>query len=180
MATRNKFSRNADIYAARVKIIILGALLSCILCAMESTWLASIKLPLFGYSSPMLCLGMTVAAGFLIGEREGGVAGLFSGFLCECAEGDGIFIYPLLFFAFGYLTGILTERILGKNLASYLVFLAVSCAVSSGVKMITVLISEGGLVTGAFLSLIGTVLLTAVFCIPVYLLIRLYAKASNK
>ena len=180
MTGRKAFSRSADVYAARVKIIILGAVLSCILCAMESTWLSSVKLPLLGYSSPMLCLGMTVAAGFFIGEREGGVAGLFSGFLCECAEGDGIFIYPLLFFAFGYLTGVLTDRILGKNLASYLVFLSVSAVLSYGARTLAALISDGGLAGGTLLSAVGGVLLTAVLSIPVYCLIRLYAKASNK
>lgn len=177
---RKAFLRNADVYAARIKFIILGAVLSCILCALESTWLTAIKLPLLGYSSPMLCLGMTVATGFLIGEREGGVAGLFSGFLCECAEGDGIFIYPLLFFIFGYLTGILTDRILGKNLASYLVFLSVSTVASFAARTVTLVILEGGLAAGVILSAVGGVLLTAALSIPVYLLIRLYAKASNK
>ncbi|MBE6693755.1 MAG: hypothetical protein E7589_03210 [Ruminococcaceae bacterium] len=177
---RSAFSRNADVYAARIKAIIFGVIFACALCAMESTRLSSIRLPLLGYSSPMLCLGMSVAVGFLMGESEGGVAGLFSGFLCECAEGDGIFIFPLLYFALGYLTGLLTDRILGKNLASYLVFLAVAALVSFGADTLLTAIVAGGFYENALLSLVAGIVLTVVFSIPIYLLVRLYAKASNK
>lgn len=177
---RITFSRNSDIYAARIKIIIFGALFSCVLCALESTWFSAVRLPLFGYSSPLLCLGLALAAGFLIGEREGGAVGLFSGFLCECADGDWIFIYPLLFFIFGYLTGILTDLILGKNLPSYLVFMWVSSLAVCAVDILTQTVTEGGVPSGAFAAIFAGALLSVVFSIPTYLLIKLYAKFSNK
>lgn len=173
-------SRNSDLLVARIKIIIFGVLLGCALCALENTWFSSVRLPLLGYSSPLLCLGLTVAAGFLIGEREGGVSGLFCGFLCECADGDWIFIYPLLFFVFGYATGILTDRILGKNLASYLVFMGVASLCTCLFDVAAYAIAEGGATANTFASAMGALILSVVFSIPIYLLIKLYANISNK
>ena len=112
----------------QVKLIITLSLTGCVLIALETTLLSRIPIPLFGWScaSPALGLLFSMAVGFLHGEREGGIAGLVSGWLSDAVSTDasvgGMMVLPLLYFLCGYLSGTIGKRRLAHNLPSFMVF----------------------------------------------------------
>ena len=108
----------------QIKLGVTLALTGLVLMGLETTALSHIRIPLFGWqaASPALGLLFSMAVGFLHGEREGGVTGLFAGWLADVTLSDGMMLYPLLYFLCGYLSGTVGKRRLAHNLPSFMVF----------------------------------------------------------
>ena len=108
----------------QIKLGVTLALTGLVLMGLETTALSRIRIPLFGWqaASPALGLLFSMAVGFLHGEREGGVTGLIAGWLADSTLGDGMMLYPLLYFLCGYLSGTVGKRRLAHNLPSFVVF----------------------------------------------------------
>ena len=108
----------------RIKLVAVLALVGLFLIGLETTALSHIRIPLFGWqaASPALSLLFSMAVGFLHGEREGGVTGLIAGWLADPTLGEGMMLYPLLYFLCGYLSGTVGKRRLAHNLPSFMVF----------------------------------------------------------
>ena len=108
----------------QIKLILTLAVTGCVLIALETTALSRIRIPLFGWqaAAPSLGLLFSMAVGFLHGEREGGVTGLICGWLSDATMGDGMMLFPLLYFLCGYLSGTVGKRRLAHNLPSFMVF----------------------------------------------------------
>jgi rod shape-determining protein MreD len=100
------------------------ALTGLILIGLETTALSRIPVSLFGWqaAAPSLGLLLSMAVGFLHGEREGGLTGLFCGWLTDATMGESLMLYPLLYFLCGYLSGTVGKRRLAHNLPSFAVF----------------------------------------------------------
>ena len=81
----------------QILLAIIIGVSGCILVAMETTWLSRIPLPIFGWQTayPLLGLLFSMAVGFLHGEREGGVAGLFCGWLTDAAGSERIMLLQI-------------------------------------------------------------------------------------
>ncbi len=109
-------------------LIVTLTLTGCILLAMESTVFGRISLYFLGMgrAAPSLCLLFCMASGFLHGERIGAGYGLVMGFLADSMDyprdGTGIMLLPLIYFLYGYLSGIVGKRRLAHNLPSFTVF----------------------------------------------------------
>lgn len=112
----------------QVKLTLILAVTGCLLIALETTVCARISIPLFGWApaSPALGLLFSMAVGFLYSEQEGGLTGLFCGWLCDAASVNasvgGMMVMPLLYFLCGYLSGAVGKRRLAHNLPSFMVF----------------------------------------------------------
>ena len=112
----------------QIKLIVILSLTGCAMIALETTLLSRIPIPLFGWSvaSPALGLLFSMAVGFLHGEREGGITGLFCGWLSDATTvgtaAFGMMLLPLLYFICGYMSGTVGKRRLAHNLPSFIVF----------------------------------------------------------
>lgn len=116
----------------QIKLICFLAVTGLCLIALETTLLCRLSVPFsnrIGWdpAAPSLGLLFAMAVGFLHGEREGGVTGLFAGWLADAsgtsATGNGeMMILPLLYFLCGYLSGAVGRRRLARNLPSFLIF----------------------------------------------------------
>ena len=74
----------------QIHLIILLVVTGLVLIALETTALSRIKIPLFGWqaAAPSLGLLFSMAGGCLHGEREGGITGLFCGWLSDATTGE--------------------------------------------------------------------------------------------
>ncbi|MBP3667076.1 MAG: hypothetical protein J6K29_08495 [Clostridia bacterium] len=108
----------------QIKLTVTLALTGLVLIGLETTALSRVKIPLFGWqaASPALGLLFSMAVGFLHGEREGGITGLFAGWMADATMGDGMMLCPLLYFLCGYLSGTVGKRRLAHNLPSFMIF----------------------------------------------------------
>lgn len=93
-----------------------------VLLALETTVLGRIPLPFLHRGAPALSLLFTLGVGYLHGEREGGVAGLLTGWLADATDGGGLLLLPLAYFLCGFLCGLVGKRRLAHNLPSFAVF----------------------------------------------------------
>jgi uncharacterized membrane protein len=110
----------------QVKLVAVLTVTGLTLIALETTALAHIPIPLFGWQSAAPALGLlfSMAVGFLHGEREGGVTGLAAGWISDATMGESFMLLPLLYFLCGYLSGTVGKRRLAHNLPSFMVFSA--------------------------------------------------------
>ncbi len=152
----------------QIKLLVVLTVTGCLLVALETTPGARLQLPFFSRSpaSPAWGLLFSMAVGFLYGEREGGVSGLFAGWLADAAGSGGIMLLPLLYFLCGYLSGVVGKRRLAHNLPSFAVF-----AVAGGGISCLFSIAKATVIGGRFppLSWIGRGL------IPVWILTILFS-----
>ncbi len=116
------------VFSEQVKLIATLSLTGLILLAAETTALGRIPLSSLGMgrAAPSLGLLFCMGVGFLFDERVGGVFGLCMGFLADSMDysraGSGIMLLPLLYFLFGYLSGVVGKRRLAHNFPSFTVF----------------------------------------------------------
>ena len=147
-----------------------------ILVALETTALSHIKIPLFGWQSaaPSLGLLFSMAVGFLHGEREGGVTGLLCGWLSDATTGEGVMLFPLLYFLCGYLSGTVGKRSLAHNLPSFGVFAAVGGGLKCLVALLTASFDLGALPPAVWVwkGLIPSWILTILFSAVVYGIVK--------
>ncbi len=121
-------SGGRTVLVEQIKLIVLLSLTGCILLGLETTALGRISLSALGMgrAAPSLGILFCMASGFLFDERVGGGFGLIVGFLADSMdysrEGIYIMLLPLLYFLFGYLSGIAGKRRLAHNLPSFVVF----------------------------------------------------------
>lgn len=78
-------------------------------------------LTIFG-KPPGVVLLFTCATGMLFGEREGGVSGVFGGFIIDCIGGGLFSLSPLFFMLCGYFSGVCSKYVLSHNLPSFWVY----------------------------------------------------------
>ncbi|MBE6653002.1 MAG: hypothetical protein E7610_06270 [Ruminococcaceae bacterium] len=130
----------------QITMIVMLFFTGCAMVALETTVCARIRIPLFGWSaaSPALGLLFSMAAGFLFGEREGGITGLLCGCLTDAAgihtAVANMVILPPLYFLCGYASGMIGRRRLAHNLPSFMVFSLVGggirCILSIGLATV--------------------------------------------
>ena len=160
----------------QIKLAVTLALTGLVLIGLETTALSRIKLPLFGWqaASPALGLLFSMAVGFLHGEREGGVTGLVAGWLSDVTVGDGVMLYPLLYFLCGYLSGTVGKRRLAHNLPSFMVF----SAVGGGLRCLWAVCTAAAELRGlpptvwVWTGLVPAWVLTVLFSAAVYGIVR--------
>ena len=80
--------------------------------------------PLFG-AVPDLTLVVVLATGLFLGERAGGLVGLFGGILLEALGSFGVALLPLLYFLLGFFAGFY-GKIRGESFPGYLIYFGVS------------------------------------------------------
>ena len=119
-----------------IKLLILSVLCLCVLAALQTTLLSRLPVPLLSPGAPSLCLLFTLAAGYVFGEKEGGVCGFAGGIAFECITMEplfgGITVWPLIYGILGYVTGALSKKVLAGNLPSFLVYAAVGALAEVG------------------------------------------------
>ena len=128
----------------QITLILILSVTGLILIALETTILSRIPTPFFGWSGGTPALGFlfSMAVGFLYGEHEGGLTGMFCGWITDAAgAGEGIILLPLLYFLCGYMSGTVGKRRLAHNLPSFVVFAifggGLYCLYSVGEAVIT-------------------------------------------
>ena len=75
--------------------------------------------PIFG-AVPDLTLVLVLSAGLFLGEKTGGLVGLFGGILLESLGSFGVALLPLLYFLLGFFAGVY-GRTRGETLPGYLI-----------------------------------------------------------
>lgn len=160
----------------QIRLFILLTLTGLILIGLETTALSRISIPLLGWqaAAPSLGLLFSMAAGFLHGEREGGITGLFCGWLTDATMGKSLMLFPLLYFLCGYLSGTVGKRRLAHNLPSFAVF----AAVGGGLKCLTVVCTNAlearaiPPVVWIWQGLVPSWVLTVLFSVAVYGIVK--------
>ena len=147
-----------------------------ILIALETTALSRIRIPLFGWqaAAPSLGLLFSMAVGFLHGEREGGVTGLLCGWLSDATLGEGVMLYPLLYFLCGYLSGTVGKRSLAHNFPSFTVFAAMGGGLKCLLSVVNAAVKLRALPPAVWVwkGLIPAWILTVLFSAAVYGLVK--------
>ena len=80
--------------------------------------------PIFG-AVPDLTLVVVLSAGLFLGERAGGLVGLFGGILVESLGSFGIALLPLLYFLLGFFAGYYGKT-RGESFPGYLLYFGLS------------------------------------------------------
>ncbi len=169
-----------------IKLFLISLLLFCIFAAMETTWVSKIPLFILPAGAPALCLLFVLAAGYVFGEREGCVCGLMGGIITECATMEplfgGIMIFPLVYCALGYISGVLSKKLLAGNLPSFLVYATVGSLLDGCFRLALSVLKAGAVPPFAYMtgSFLPKLILTVVFSPLVYLLIRAGKKLFDK
>ncbi len=160
----------------QIRLAVTLILTGLMLIGLETTALSRIQIPLFGWqaASPALGLLFSMAVGFLHGEREGGVTGLAAGWLCDVTVGDGVMLYPLLYFLCGYLSGTVGKRRLAHNLPSFMVFSAFGGGLRCLWAVCTAAMELGGLPPAVWVwkGLVPAWVLTILFSAAVYGIVK--------
>ena len=146
-----RIGRGRAVLTRQICLLGLLTLTGCTLLALETTALGRIPLPFLGMgrAAPSLGLLFCMAAGFLHDERVGGGFGLLLGYLADCMdysrEGSGVMLLPLIWFLFGFVSGMVGRHRLAHNLPSFLVLAAAGGGVEA---LLTVTVTA--LQAGAF------------------------------
>ena len=160
----------------QIRLTALILITGLILIALETTALSRIRIPLFGWqaAAPSLGLLFSMAVGFLHGEREGGITGLLCGWLSDATMGEGMMLYPLLYFLCGYLSGTVGKRSLAHNLPSFGVFAAVGGGLKCLLSVLTAIIELKTLPPAVWVwkGLIPSWVLTVLFSAAVYGIVK--------
>ena len=160
----------------QIHLILLLLVTGLILVSLETTALSRIKIPLFGWqaAAPSLGLLFSMAVGFLHGEREGGITGLFCGWLSDATTGEVVMLFPLLYFLCGYLSGTVGKRSLAHNLPSFGVF----AVVGGGLKCLTAILVAAVKLRSpppaawVWMGLVPSWVLTVLFSVAVYGIVK--------
>lgn len=156
----------------QIYLVALLLVTGLVLIGLETTALSRVKLPLFGWqaAAPSLGLLFSMAVGFLHGERVGGVTGLVCGWLSDATMGEGMMLYPLLYFLCGYLSGTVGKRSLAHNLPSFAVFAAVGGGLKCLVSVMTAALELRAIPPAVWVwrGLIPSWALTVLFSVAVY------------
>ena len=80
--------------------------------------------PMFG-ALPDLTLILTLSAGLFLGEKAGGLIGLFGGILLESLGSFGVVLLPLFYFLLGFFAGFY-GRVRGETFPGYLIYFGIS------------------------------------------------------
>ena len=165
-----------------VKLFLLALVSLCLLAALETTLCAKISLPLLPAGAPSLCLSFVLASGYLLGEKEGCVCGLLGGIISECMDMEplfgGIMVLPLVYCVMGYLSGVLSKRVLGDNLPSFLIYIFVGDILNLMIRTILYVrpFQLSVLMAYFFGGVLPELILTLVFSPLIYGLIKLFYK----
>ena len=162
----------------QIKLTAVLALTCLVLLGLETTALSKIHIPLFGWqaASPALGLLLTMAVGFIYSEREGAVMGLFAGWLANASmAGSTILLYPILYVICGYMSGTVGRRHLAHNLPSFSVFALVGGGLHCLWALSEACIRLRGIPPTVWIlsALVPVWVLTVLFSVPVYGLVRL-------
>ena len=156
----------------QIYLVALLLVTGLVLIGLETTALSRIRIPLFGWqaAAPSLGLLFSMAVGFLHGERVGGVTGLVCGWLSDATMGEGMMLYPLLYFLCGYLSGTVGKRSLAHNLPSFAVFAAVGGGLKCLVSVTTAALELRAIPPAVWVwrGLIPSWALTVLFSVAVY------------
>jgi rod shape-determining protein MreD len=76
--------------------------------------------------APNLLLILTVAFGYMRGEKEGLYIGFFCGLLVDCIYGDLIVLYALIYMVIGYLNGFVNKHYYSDDIVLPVILMAVS------------------------------------------------------
>ncbi len=172
--TYSQISGRKKVLPEQIKMIVALSLSGLILTALETTVLARIPLPspALGRSAPALSLLFCMAVGFVFGEHEGGLAGLFVGWIADAGDAE-IMLLPLFYLLCGYVSGLAGKRRLAHNLPSFTVFAIVAGGIRMTCAVLMAAIRCGGLPPGRWIlsALLPAWLLTVLFSPLVYGLI---------
>ena len=156
----------------QIYLVALLLVTGLVLIGLETTALSRIRIPLFGWqaAAPSLGLLFSMAVGFLHGERVGGVTGLVCGWLSDATMGEGMMLYPLLYFLCGYLSGTVGKRSLAHNLPSFAVFAAVGGGLKCLVSVMNAALELRAIPPAVWVwrGLIPSWALTVLFSVAVY------------
>jgi len=121
------FSGKRKIYVIIQKIVIAVVAL-CLLLGLETTLLSSLPVPFLGKAgqgAPALGFLFVLSVAYLLGEKDGCVAGCMAGFFYECLTGSGYLFLCLFYALVGYVVGLMAKKILAHNAPSFLVYVVV-------------------------------------------------------
>ena len=162
----------------QIKLTVTLAVTCLVLLGLETTVLSKIRLPFFGWQAagPALGLLLTMAVGFIYSEREGAVMGLFTGWLANVSVTENpMLLYPVLYVICGYMSGTVGRRRLAHNMPSFGVFALVGGGLHGLWTLLEACIRLRGIPPTVWIlnGLIPVWVLTVLFSVPVYGLVRL-------
>ena len=175
------YSEKRQIYR-NIKLFFIALLLLCISAAMETTWFAKIPLWILPAGTPALCFLLVLATGYVFGEREGCICGLMGGMITECAIMEplfgGIMVFPLVYCGLGYLSGILSKKLLAGNLPSFVVYATAGGLLDGGFRCVLAFLKTGTVPGISYLlgSFLPGLVLTILFSPLIYLMAKVGKK----
>ena len=129
-----------------------------LICIVVALWLQTMALPrleLFG-AKPFFIPALVVAIGMCEGGVWGGLLGILAGIGCDWAFSDSTVLFLVLFAAFGFLSGMLSEYLINRSFFACMLLSVLALAVTALCQVIPLWIFRGaeprGLLTVAGLQ----------------------------
>ncbi len=167
---RNYKRRRNSEFSLKEQIIYISVLtvLLFILTAIQTSGITP-----FG-AVPAIGLATVCAIGFIFGEEFGAICGIFGGFFADALGGSGFSLAIILYMLAGYLCGVCRDKLLSKNLPSFLVFAVLSGLLRALFTLIflftaSVKLTFGKIMLDFILPELGAYL---IFVIPMYFVIK--------
>lgn len=152
-----------------VKSVITRLALLLILFFLQSSVFSRLRI---GGACPLLLPLFAVGIGLFFGGLSGGCWGLAAGVLCDCSMSASSLTFTLYLTALGFFSGFLGEFFLSRGFPSFLTLSLFSLLFAAFLQSFKYLFFSGSPVLPVVLIGLLQTLYTAVFIIPVYLVIR--------
>lgn len=177
----NTFSEKRKNYLIIQKIL-MAILSLCLLLALETTWFSSLLIPFLGKGAPALGLLFMSAVAFTFDSYDGCIAGCISGFMYECLTGTGYMIRPLFFAVMGYAIAILSKKILGQNMPSFVLYAMIASVLDGMASYVVNCLQIGNIVSYHYIlyGILPRFLWTIVFAPAIYIPVKCFQKIFDK
>ena len=116
-----------------------------LICIVAALWLQTMvlsRVALLG-AKPFFLPALIVAIGMFEGGVWGGVLGLIAGIGCDWSFSDSTVLFLILFAAFGFLSGLLSEFFINRSFFSFLLLAVLALAVTALCQVIPLWIFRG-------------------------------------
>ena len=145
-----------------------------LICIVLAAWLQTMvlsRLRIFG-AAPFFLPALAVAIGLWEGGVWGAALGMAAGFYCDLCFTDTTVLFLILFTAFGFTAGLLTEFLINRRFVAYLLLAAAALLITAFCQAVPLWIFRGA----APGPLFTIALLQALWSLPLAVLVYFIVK----
>ena len=129
---------------------------------------------------PLLLCSAVAGVALFEGSVKGGTFGLFAGILMDLSLGKPLIVFTLVFTAMGLLLGILGEALFTKRFISYIFSNIIILLVTAFIQMFSLLFFTMASVWHLILTAVLQTVVSLIFALPLYPIIRRIALGKQE